>query len=315
MRASTPPLKVTEVAAAVITRCDGSFLLGQRPTGAVYSGYWEFPGGKVERNETPRSALLRELEEELGITAVRFYPWITREFPYPHAYVRLHFFRVVEWRGQIQDHIHSALSWQTADNPSVGPMLPANAPILRALALPDLYGITHAWEIGADAQLAQLEAALERGLRLVQLREMQLDRSIEWAGNVISLAHRYGARVLVNGDADLARTLDADGLHLKSAQLMHLDQRPDLPMVAASCHDAEQLARAQQLDLDFVVLGPVMSTPSHGDAPGIGWQHFEHLNSGCALPVYAIGGLTGDDRPAAWQRGAHGVAAIRGAWS
>jgi 8-oxo-dGTP diphosphatase len=315
MSVSAPPPKVTEVAAAVITRPDGSFLLGQRPPGSVYAGHWEFPGGKVERDESPRSALLRELEEELGITALRVHPWITREFQYSHAYVRLHFFRVLEWRGAIRDHIHSALAWQTANNPSVGPMLPANAPVLRALALPDFYAVTHAQEIGAGAQLARLESALERGLRLVQLREARLGQLADWATKVTSLSHRYGARVLINRDADLARTVGADGLHFKAEQLMRLDRRPDLPLVAASCHSAEELARAAGLELDFVVLGPLKPTPSHRDQPGMGWERFETLISQYALPVYAIGGLTLADRSVAWQHGAHGVAAIRAAWT
>ena len=60
---------IVEVAAAVVQRTDGSFLLAQRPDGKVYAGYWEFPGGKIEQGETPAAALKRELEEELGITA------------------------------------------------------------------------------------------------------------------------------------------------------------------------------------------------------------------------------------------------------
>jgi 8-oxo-dGTP diphosphatase len=58
---------ITEVAAAVIERPDGTFLLAQRPEGKPYAGYWEFPGGKIEAGEAPRHALDRELEEELGI--------------------------------------------------------------------------------------------------------------------------------------------------------------------------------------------------------------------------------------------------------
>jgi 8-oxo-dGTP diphosphatase len=79
---------------------DGSFLLGRRPEGKPYAGYWEFPGGKIEPGETAAQALVRELHEELGIEADRYTPWITREFVYPHAHVRLHFFRVSGWHGR-----------------------------------------------------------------------------------------------------------------------------------------------------------------------------------------------------------------------
>ena len=72
-------VKQVAVAAAVITRPDGSFLLGQRGADTAYSGYWEFPGGKVEAGETPREALVRELSEELGIVAEEASPWLMRD--------------------------------------------------------------------------------------------------------------------------------------------------------------------------------------------------------------------------------------------
>jgi mutator protein MutT len=87
--------KIVDVAAAVITRPDGSFLLGQRAPGTFYPGYWEFPGGKVEPGETPREALIRELHEELGLNVDAAWPWIMREHEYEHAHVRLHFFTLV----------------------------------------------------------------------------------------------------------------------------------------------------------------------------------------------------------------------------
>ena len=89
-----------EVAAAVLVRPDGAFLLAQRPAGKVYAGYWEFPGGKIEPGEAADAALARELHEELGIDVVTAYPWITREHVYEHGHVRLNFFRVTEWTGE-----------------------------------------------------------------------------------------------------------------------------------------------------------------------------------------------------------------------
>ena len=83
-----------EVVAAVLQRDDGSFLLAQRPEGKVYAGYWEFPGGKIEPRESPASALARELHEELGIDVEQSYPWLTRDYDYEHAAVRLRVHRV-----------------------------------------------------------------------------------------------------------------------------------------------------------------------------------------------------------------------------
>src|SRR5688572_7725528 len=142
---------IIEVAAAVLQRPDGSFLLAQRPAGRVYAGYWEFPGGKVEPGEPVRSALDRELREELGIDVEIAYPWVTRVYTYPHGTVRLHFHRVVQWRGEPHPHEGQALAWQRNGFADVAPMLPANAPVLKALGLPLICAVTHAWETGVQA--------------------------------------------------------------------------------------------------------------------------------------------------------------------
>jgi 8-oxo-dGTP diphosphatase len=313
-------VKLTEVAAAVIERraADGAmeFLLGQRAPGTFYPGYWEFPGGKVEPGETPHDALVRELQEELGIEVSRADPWLRREHVYEHAHVRLNFFRVRQWHGELQDHVHSALAWQRAGGLTVSPMLPANAPVLAALALPGFYAITHAGEIGVDAQLQLLARALEGGLKLVQLREPGLDPASRavFAKTAVALCHRYGARVLVNGDAELAAAVGADGLHLPAAQLAHLQQRPDFHLVAASCHSAQELEQAALLGCDFAVFGPVRPTASHPGAAGIGWEGFAAEVAVPPLPTFGLGGLSRVDLDRAQQAGAHGIAAIRAAW-
>lgn len=309
--------KITHVAAAVIERPDGSFLLGQRAPDTFYPGYWEFPGGKVEAGETPREALVRELQEELGIEVLRADPWLRREHVYEHAHVKLHFFRVREWRGELHDHVHSALDWQQPGATTVAPMLPANAPVLAALALPDFYAITQAGEIGIDAQLLALARALEDGLRLVQVREPDLDpaRRAAFAHAATDLCHQFGARVLINGDEALARACGADGLHLPARQLAVTAARPDFPLVAASCHTAEELEAAGRLGCDFTVVGPVRATASHPGVAGMGWEAFAAILAVPPAPTFALGGLGRADLDAARRAGAHGVAAIRGAWA
>jgi 8-oxo-dGTP diphosphatase len=309
--------KIVEAAAAVILRPDGSFLLGRRPEGRPYAGYWEFPGGKVEPGESAAQALVRELHEELGIEADRYTPWITREFAYPHAYVRLHFFRVSGWHGEIRDIHHDALAWKHAGRVDVEPMLPANVAVLRGLTLPDFYAITHAGEIGIEAQLEKLARALAGGLRLLQIREplLTVEKRETFAREATRLAHQSGARVLVNGDLALARHVGADGVHLPCLTLMQFESRPDLPLVAASCHNAPELAHAAALELDFAVLGPVKETLSHPGVGGLGWERAAHLLENISLPVFALGGMQRGDRDAAQQAGAHGIAAIRAAWT
>ncbi len=299
-----------EVAAAVLERPDGSFLLAQRPAGKVYAGWWEFPGGKVEAGEPAERALARELHEELGIDAVTAFPWITREHVYAHGHVRLNFFRVTEWRGEPHPRERQAFVWQRLDVPTVEPMLPANAPVLAALALPLEYAISNAERLGVRESLQIMERRLQRGLRLIQVRDKSLADREGFVLEAAGLARRYGARVLVNGGPDLA-----DGIHFTAAQLRQLKDRPKDGLAAASCHTREELARAMQLDLDFAILGPVKATATHPGATLLGWDGFAALARGASIPVYAIGGLRPSDLPAARRAGAHGLAMISGAWA
>lgn len=304
------------VAAAVISNNRGEFLLAQRPPGKPYPGYWEFPGGKIESGETPPQALVRELEEELGICATVLYPWITREHDYTHASVRLHFYRVMAWHGEIRGKERQQFAWQTVDNVTVAPLLPANMPVLRALELPLVYGVTCAGEIGREAFMPRLAHALQQGLRLVQVREKTLSASElrAFAVEVVALAQSHGARVLLNGATEIAQAAGAAGVHLTAAQLMSAVRRPDVAWCGASCHNAVELARAAMLGMDFAVLGPVAPTLTHPDTAWLGWEQFTVEVRDYPLPVYAIGGMRAENLATARHYGAHGVALMRAMW-
>ncbi len=309
--------QVVEVVAAVIQRPDDRFLLACRPEGKPYAGYWEFPGGKVEQGETARDALKRELHEELGIEVTRAYPWLTRRFDYPHALVRLNFFRVAGWNGEPHGRESQQLSWQTPEQVGVAPLLPANGPILAALRLPSVYAITNAGDAGIEDFLRRLPKALESGVRLIQVREKSLGGEMlrRFAKQVVELAHAHGARVVVNGDIALAEAVGADGVHLPAAQLMAAGTRPPVALCGASCHGRAELLHAAELGLDFAVLSPVKRTLSHPDVPALGWSAFAEMAAGLPLPVYALGGMSPTDLFTAWEHGAHGIALQRAAWA
>ncbi|MES2407142.1 MAG: Nudix family hydrolase [Pseudomonadota bacterium] len=310
--ASTPR---TQVAVAVITREDGAFLLASRPSGKPYAGYWEFPGGKVEPGETVHNALVRELHEELGIEVTHATPWITRYFDYPHAQVTLSFFRVDSWHGEPHAREGQVLNWQATDHIDVQPVLPANHPVFAALALPAVYGITQA---GSDPAgfMSKLDKALAGGLKLIQVREKSMPSATleTFAREVLEHARPHQARVLINADVALAQRIGAHGVQLNAAQLAGIGSRPDLPLVAASCHNAIELDRAEALGCDFALLSPVLPTPSHPGAPVLGWDNFATLCSGRTLPIYALGGLDHTGLQCAREHGAHGIALLRGAW-
>lgn len=309
---------IVEVAAAVILRAEGrEFLLAQRPEGKVYAGYWEFPGGKVEAGESIHQALVRELQEELGIDVTAASPWLTRQFTYPHATVRIHFCRVTAWEGEIGITApieHSAVAWQRCgEAASVSPVLPANDPILKALSLPTVMAITNMEENGEDSELSRLETAVAKGLRLYQIRDKGLPgpERAWFAQAAIEMVRDSGALVMVNDDAELAKHIHAQGLHLSAAASRFRLSRPEFSWVGASCHTAAELAHANDLGLDYAVLGPVLPTATHPDQPGMGWEEFARLVEGTTIPVFALGGMRMDMLATAQAHGAHGIALLR----
>ena len=307
-------IAITEVAAAVIERPDGTFLLAQRPAGKPYPGYWEFPGGKIEAGEDARAALARELREELGIELREATPWITRVYAYTHATVRLRFFKVTAWDGEPQRLEDQDIKWQRVGAPDVEPMLPANAPVLAALALPAVMIVSNAAGMGIEAWIRKLaELAIDEKV-LVQVREKAFNgQQVQHVlSRALVRAEPFGSRVVVNSDCGAYP--QCGGVHLTSRALMQSASRPAGALVGASCHDARELDHAERIGVDYAVVGAVKATASHPGAAPMGWDGFAALARDRPMPIYAIGGLARADLGEARRRGAHGVALLRGAF-
>ncbi len=306
------------VVAAVIEDGAGRVLLARRPEHAHQGGLWEFPGGKMEAGEPLEAALARELEEELGIRPNDARPWVQVRHRYADKAVHLHFFRVGAFTGTPRGREGQTIAWH--DTATLEPALfpAANRPVVNRLRLPDRYLVTP--DPGPDQEtfLTRLEAALAAGVSLVQLRAPGLAPAAyaDLAAAVLPRVRAHGARLLLNADPGLARELGADGVHLNGTRLATHSARPlpDPFLVAASVHDAGQLARAEALGVDFVCLSPVLPTASHPEANPLGWDRFRDLAGSTPLPVYALGGLIPVHLPQAKIHGAQGIAAIRGLW-
>ncbi|MDT3678297.1 MAG: Nudix family hydrolase [Burkholderiaceae bacterium] len=303
-----------EVAVGVVVRSDGAVLFGQRRPGKPYAGWWEFPGGKLEMDETVEQALARELHEELGIDVLRSYPWMVREHVYPHAHVRLSFRRVVEWSGTPRSREGQALAWRHPAAIDLAPMLPAAIPVIGWLRLPQRLAISSALQRGDDAFLAALRTSLAAGLRLVQLREPGIapDRLDRLWREARALCRASGAALVVNSGHPASYASACDGVHLRSADLHACVSRPPHALVGASCHDARDLEQARKLGVDYAVLGPVKPTHTHPGAAALGWAAFARLAAQSHVPVFALGGLQESDVDDALAAGAHGVAMLRG---
>ena len=303
-------------AVGILRRADGRVLLQRRPAGKVFAGHWEFPGGKIHPGESPAAALARELREEIGVECADARLWIRRAHSYPHGEIDLRFFRVCEWRGTPVAREGQEIQWANPRVASPSPFLPANELVWRRLHLPDLMGISAAEVLGADAFLRGCARALESGFGMIQLRDKRLEKSerLRLGEETAKLTREAGALLLVNDDENLARELEADGLHLSAARLALAESRPDFILAGASCHARGDIMRARDLGLDYGILSPVKRTLTHVDASPMGWDGFSALAREFDFPLYALGGLTRSDLPDAFASGAQGAAMMRAAW-
>ena len=306
------------VVAAVLTNAQGCVLISRRPEGVHQGGKWEFPGGKVAPGEGAFEALRRELREELGIDLLAARPYVRLEHSYPDRAVLLDVWRVTSYRGAPCGREGQPLRWIEPAEFHAAEFPAADRPILRRLQLPTLYAVTDFHRYGREEFLGKLRRALESGARWFQLREpdMPAQDYERLAREVRVLCHTYGAKLLLNALPEQTLRCECDGVHLTSARLMQLTERPldERYWVAASCHNEDELAHAQSVDVDFVVLGPVKRTASHAHVQPMGWEQFQRHCKHYPVPIFALGGMQVADVEPARAAGGQGVAMITGLW-
>ncbi len=311
-------MKRVHVAAAVIRGTDGKILIARRADSQHQGGLWEFPGGKVEAGESVEMALGRELQEELGITVESARPLIKVQHDYPDKQVLLDVWEVSSFTGQPHGAEGQPLAWVTQRELADYEFPAANEPIVAAARLPDQYLITPD-RLETPQLLRGLKKAVADGIKLVQLRapngydpkyrDLAVDATGLCAGK---------AQLMLKGPLEWLGDFPSAGWHLTAAQLRKYAAK-GRPLskdrwLAASCHNAEELALAEQMGVDFVTLSPVLPTQTHPDAQPLGWEQVQQLIAGFSKPVFLLGGLGPDDRQQAWAIGAQGVAGIRAFW-
>jgi len=306
------------VAIGLLRDAAGRVLISRRADDAHLPGLWEFPGGKCAAGEAPRSALDRELREELGVEVVEAAPILEIVHDYGDRCVHLTVFRVDVWRGEARPRERQPMRW--AEPSGLGGLAfpEASRAIVNAARLPALYLISPdpVSAAGIDHAVERVERRLGRGdIRLLQVRApaLQRDSFLEYARRLLAVAARHGVETLVNAPRAWLDELPPTGWHLTERRLRSLSKRPPCSgWLGASVHDREGLQRAMALPVDFVVAGPVAHTQTHPDASPLGVAGFAALCDGASCPVFALGGLTAEDLPRLRAVGAQGIAGIRG---
>lgn len=314
---------LVHVAVGVIVDALGNILIAKRAASSHQGGLWEFPGGKVDAGESIHQALVRELKEELAITVTASEPLIQIRHHYADKSVLLDVHKVTCFEGVPIGNEGQPIRWVTPEELSLYEFPAANRPIITAIRLPQHYAITGQFSSITDFS-ARLEHALQQGARVIQFRIPNV--SVAEHSNILqaafALCSRYSAKLMINtSSVEYMRIASAFpqhtcGLHLNRHELLAQATRPVASeiLLGASCHNLEEIAHAQKIGADYLLLSPVLTTDSHPDAVPLGWNFFADLVEQVNVPVYALGGVQAKDLSVAIQAGAQGVAGISGWW-
>ncbi|VAW55463.1 hypothetical protein MNBD_GAMMA05-2491 [hydrothermal vent metagenome] len=321
--------KITQVAVAVIVNQKQQVCISLRHKDAHQGSLWEFPGGKIEHDETVEQALVREIKEELNLEILKSRPLISITHEYTDKKVCLHVNKIVSYRGEAVGMEGQIVKWISFAELSEYDFPKANIPIIKSLQLSDKYLITGNF-LDADDYLCKLKKALEKNIKLMQLRlkpgncedKTQLQTILTQTSY---LCKQSAVKLMLNVPADSiewvhSNRIEFDGYHLDSKTLISLctdtiNIHDNGKLLSASCHNEEELQYAIKLKADFVVLSPVQKTASHPEMAALGWQTFSDMIEQISVPVYALGGVAEQDIELAWKHGAQGVAAISAFWN
>lgn len=338
---------IIRVAVAVICYQD-EFLLAMRQAHQHQGGKLEFVGGKIEQGESATSALIREVDEEIGLKLhtdqlVRF-GVIAHD--YTNKSVELHIYQVHLNDAQYQDFRHrthgcekQALHWLNIDELLMsGDRLPAaNGRILDWLAMPNRLIISHSLtHFGTIDKFVQYYVAHLPNHAWFYLRpqtDVALTRQLYQA----ICTHRTDIRMVIKDDLyqtyrdefddmqsavmvklsaqTLGKCVDMQGRMTDFAQCLPTGLPKDLPLLVG-VHDTHEVMLANHLARHARVIGalvsPVKMTQSHPNAQALGWQVFGELVGQLSVPAIALGGLDLSDESMALANGAVAIAGIRG---
>lgn len=297
--------KSVHIAIALIRQKD-HILIGWRNEKLHQGGCYEFPGGKVEAQETVIEAVKREVLEEVGVRVQVTRLFAQKQFDYGDKVVFLEFF-VCQVLKEDLTQITQPWRWVAIQDLEKYEFPAANQSIVQQLIWSKTIAITTS-DLDLTAQLPQHALCY---LRKSYANLDQIKKDI-----ALLVQHKIG--IILNQhyflQLDTALQDQIFAIHLNTQQLYQSHLRAQYPHQAliAACHTEQDILQANLQQCDAIFLSPVQHTLSHPEQQEVlGWERFAQFAKSAEMPVYALGGLQQHDLATALQHGAYGIAGIR----
>jgi len=306
-----------EVAIGLLIKGD-KVCLSLRQSHQHLAGHWEFPGGKIEQDESPQQALSREFKEELGVTTSAWQPLITIPWHYEKVSVRLHVYQTDQFVEEPTGLEGQTVEWCSISELPDKHFPEANRGILQALNLPDLYMSIGSYHDETDC-LMRLQQSLNKGVRLIQFKSKGLSSEtfVQLGNQLADVAKQSHAKLILNGAPKLLDLVpNAAGIQLSSNQVASYSTRPIAldKLLAVSTHSMQQVEQALSIGADIILISPVNATSAHADMEPVGWKTFTEMLDKIPVPVYALGGMKLTHLKDAKSCGAQGIMLTAGLW-
>ncbi|MPW45031.1 NUDIX domain-containing protein [Acinetobacter guerrae] len=280
----------------------GKVLVGWREAKQHQGNKYEFPGGKVEQQESPEEACRREIYEEVGIGLKQWYAFDCIQHEYDDIVVNLHLFYAYVPENLLT-LIQQPWTWYSREQLTQLNFPKANDCIIQRLVWSNFIKISH--------QLSEFQPD-QHGLFYwrTETEQLQTQDLFQYSPDDLE-------KLILNIEAfqqlpsDLKPLIKT--LHLKQHQLMQC-RKGDLQRgtrYIAACHDLVALQHAEQVGCDAVLISPIQTTQTHPEAKALGWQVLAEWAKQTNVLIFALGGLHPDDLMKAQQHGAYGIAGIR----
>ena len=278
-------------------------LVGWRNAEQHQGNKHEFPGGKVEANETPLDACRREVFEEVGVGLNDWHAFDVICHEYDDVVVNLHLFHAIVPEALLSE-IQQPWTWYSRTELLSLNFPKANFSILQRLYWPN--------QIKISEHLNDLEQ-----LKPQQLLYWRVEHTAADLEDLEQLSEQHAGHLIVNVQAWQKLTLpmqkNVAAIHLKQHQLMTV-KRGELPVgfrFIAACHDVVAMKHAQNIGCDAIILSPVLATATHPDVEPLGWVRFQEYAQQVDIPVFALGGMHVELLQQAQSHHAYGIAGIR----
>lgn len=303
------------ISVGIILNQNNQVLISQRQNSQHLTGYWEFPGGKLQPGESFKLALRRELYEEIGIHLHTAEKILHFQHRYSDRQLSFEIFKVSSYAGEIKSKENQVLRWVSMNDLGNMPFPDANRAMIDALRLPSSYMIADE-KVFEGNIISVVTRQLQKGVSLIQHRANNSSKAdyVKHSHEINALCKQYQAKLIVNCPLEWLDDVSPRYVHLNSLYLNQIYSSNisiDAELFSASCHNEDEVRMANELNLRCQIIGPVNYTQSHKNASTLGWKNFSKLCLLSNMPVFALGGMKLADKKNAIMYGAQGIASIR----